>query len=1226
MTRKRRPKSTGVPTSGGVPVTEKLIDELAAEAERGYAPEKLRKRGRPPLGAGPSEIVPVRLDQELRRALEERAADEDTTQSDLVRRALRTFLAAERDREGDDPSEAANEEPERIVAAPGEPIAALRRGRDLHETASEPEAMTDMSAFEAMVSAPDAVVLDPRQREIRELLKLIGPEPMDFFTDACRIVDGAAGVSTQTHLAAHALREIEGRLHEVFDPMLTREARAKIVEAGKNEESHRAKIEAAAEILGLDEPTLELWLEYALPLHKLAHRVGLAGPRDVAEFRDHFASGQSVLLAVLRRLQTIYIDARPLVQELAGVRGPTKGHMKRLRNRVPHSTVILGEFFSTARLDWFPLLREEGYFENPPPLEVDEEGRVAFAEWPAARFLTRAAAVEELQDDVVEILNALDTDNPEARDATVEAALAMTPARAARLATKIADYLGGSDTWWTPRHSEELVTHLVEGGEVAAALEITKPLLAPAPRTADWGMRHAFTDLVPKLFPAVGLEGLALLRDLLAQELTVEGRDSANDLSTIWRESIVGGPDMRRRDLLVTALNSAADALVASSTATLREVVETLANDERAIFSRIALHLIADHPEPDIAAEWLGNEDLFRNFNLEREYAELAQVAFAGLDRGVEEEIFGWIEHGPTWRPRDLPEDEFEEYDAQWRLRELRRLPERPQEWQQRFDELVARFGDPADPLAPRMGRAAWSGTRSPKSKEELLELSDDGFLDFVRTWEPDGDWLGPSVEGLANELRDAAVAEPERFSRLLPELADGEPTYARNVVYGLQQVARDGGALEWEPILDFARRILGLPARLEGRDPAGDEVDPGWEWSRLEVARLLSSGLGRKSIPEEFRDEVWQVIAALAEDDDPAVETEDEREREGTQPEILSLNSVRACAIEAAIRFAAWSADDESGMAERPATLPQNVREVLDRHLDPERERTRTVQAVFGRHFNQLYSLDPEWTTERVAAIFPDDPRRARHRDTAWRAFIDANRFWPTSWEALAPQYRRAVEGLADERFEEEDVSLLDPTGALLGHVLSAYLNDLIELSDDSLLGVFFETAPLRLRRTFLEMIGTDLSGDHDVSERVRTKLQRLWEWRAEKVFAEGNVTELAGFDWWFGSGKLPHEWSVEQLVRVLEAGGGVTFDYVVTQRLPDLAAKDLSSAVRIMAALVEHAYTPHMVLSAREPFRTVLAAALTSGDGELVETARMTISRLYAERHIEFNDLLDQ
>src|SRR5437762_1357351 len=85
--------------------------------------------------------------------------------------------------------------------------------------------------------------------------------------------------------------------------------------------------------------------------------------------------------------------------------------------------------------------------------------------------------------------------------------------------------------------------------------------------------------------------------------------------------------------------------VVAAGTVTVDDAVQTLSVDERAIFSRIALHLIANHPEPDVAAEWLGNEEVFRNFNLEREYAELAQVAFPGLDATVKEEIFGWVKH-----------------------------------------------------------------------------------------------------------------------------------------------------------------------------------------------------------------------------------------------------------------------------------------------------------------------------------------------------------------------------------------------------------------------------------------------------------------------------------------------------------------------------------------------------------------------------------------------------
>ncbi len=79
-------------TSGGVPITDALIEELAAEAERGYDLDTMRPVGRPPLGDGPSEIVQVRVDPALGQALATRAAGDDTTPSEIVRRALRAYL------------------------------------------------------------------------------------------------------------------------------------------------------------------------------------------------------------------------------------------------------------------------------------------------------------------------------------------------------------------------------------------------------------------------------------------------------------------------------------------------------------------------------------------------------------------------------------------------------------------------------------------------------------------------------------------------------------------------------------------------------------------------------------------------------------------------------------------------------------------------------------------------------------------------------------------------------------------------------------------------------------------------------------------------------------------------------------------------------------------------------------------------------------------------------
>lgn len=81
-------------TSRGVPLTDDLITRLADEAEKGYPPERLARRGRPPLGDGPSEVVPVRLDPELRSRLDDRAQHDDITASELIRRALRAYLDA----------------------------------------------------------------------------------------------------------------------------------------------------------------------------------------------------------------------------------------------------------------------------------------------------------------------------------------------------------------------------------------------------------------------------------------------------------------------------------------------------------------------------------------------------------------------------------------------------------------------------------------------------------------------------------------------------------------------------------------------------------------------------------------------------------------------------------------------------------------------------------------------------------------------------------------------------------------------------------------------------------------------------------------------------------------------------------------------------------------------------------------------------------------------------
>lgn len=82
-------------TRTGLPLSDTELDALADEvAHTDYDVEALKKRprGRPPMGSGPAHVVPVRIDPELKAAVEERAATDQTSTSEVIREALRRFL------------------------------------------------------------------------------------------------------------------------------------------------------------------------------------------------------------------------------------------------------------------------------------------------------------------------------------------------------------------------------------------------------------------------------------------------------------------------------------------------------------------------------------------------------------------------------------------------------------------------------------------------------------------------------------------------------------------------------------------------------------------------------------------------------------------------------------------------------------------------------------------------------------------------------------------------------------------------------------------------------------------------------------------------------------------------------------------------------------------------------------------------------------------------------
>ncbi len=100
MKKGNRIETADVTLPDGTVRSEADFERMALEAETMEVDvDKLRRTGkfrmgRPPLGNGPSSVIQVRVDDELRALLTKRAEHEHSTPSAIVRDALKAWLEA----------------------------------------------------------------------------------------------------------------------------------------------------------------------------------------------------------------------------------------------------------------------------------------------------------------------------------------------------------------------------------------------------------------------------------------------------------------------------------------------------------------------------------------------------------------------------------------------------------------------------------------------------------------------------------------------------------------------------------------------------------------------------------------------------------------------------------------------------------------------------------------------------------------------------------------------------------------------------------------------------------------------------------------------------------------------------------------------------------------------------------------------------------------------------
>ncbi len=1114
--------------------------------------------------------------------------------------------------------------------------------------------------------------LDARQRRVFEALTDIDPELGRVYVGAVRVLTDPLNPAG-AYQGAHNLREICDRLHEYLEVSY---------EGPKEGKHHTTK----AMILDLEpgDPVVRHFYSVGERFKKHMH---LRSPKKQPPRSEDVLSDLRELEEVLLALRGPFYEVHPELDKLLVIDVPRGEDVQKLLALLARPGPARRAYFfdNLQKSGWLEPLRKAGFFSNPPePVENKEEGTIAFRPWPESRYLARMAEYEPeiVHDIILAILSKRgDIENTPVLADFVDAAMTMPADQAVNVAECAREWTRQYD-FLLPEKLAQLMKKLAEEGQKDEALRLAGSLLSlraddsrarkwreqqhrisesgpwadyePPPEARAWVDEHQYRHVLEEYFPSVveaaGFEGLNLLCDLLEKAMEIEEREvGAFDYSHSWRPAIQDHEQnlgFTIKEDLVEAIREATKWLIENRPDEAEQLLDELEGRPFSIFRRIALYILSWKPEadPERAAERLCDRKLFDDGDVRHEYYLLAQSYFHRLEPEEQEMVLAWIEAGPDdeesavrWDGTRLSQEEVKEYRKYWTVKRLSLFKGMlPTEWQEKYDDLVANVDEPEHPEFISYHEVRM-GIPSPKSAEELNEMTTPELVQFLADWEPPEDEVwGPAPEGLAQELQRAVEAEPIRYAQDAKQFEGLAPTYVGGILRGLVKVRRDGPTFPWEPVLGLCKWVIQEPEPQPTQPPSSvREVDPGWQWTRKTIAELLSVGFQKNELRFELREVAWQILGPLTRDANPTPDYEKTYGGQNSSPAELAINTVRGEAMHGVLKYALWCArhlrPDDPSLAQGPPVWPEipEVEEVLDYHLEPTNDPSAAIRSVYGHCLPWLVLLGAEWVQANLPRIFPKEPQYRYLWEAAWGSYVILNRPYDNVADILKDEY-----GVAVDKLGEQGVGAWrgpGPEKRLAQHLMLLYWRGRLSL-EDSLIGQFFLKASPDVRAAALAFIGRSLQQmDEPIPLDDGGPLCDLLELRIaaaqQDEDKDGVREELANFGWWFASGRLQDEWALERLSEVLELADGVIEpNRLVAERLALLASDQPSTVVACLAKMVDGDREGWRILGWREHARTILSAALSSDQEEAQSSARDIINGLGERGFHEFRDLLEQ
>lgn len=789
--------------------------------------------------------------------------------------------------------------------------------------------------------------------------------------------------------------------------------------------------------------------------------------------------------------------------------------VKKAVNAIKNQATYEYFFNKISSPDWIIPLWNKGFFKESPEI-IQQDNYIRFPVWVESEYLVKMASLAPQT--VAEVaLSIPDTDNIRVHEDIVDITLNIPANLAMNFVPKIKQWLDSPYLLLLPEKVAELMVKLAKEGETDSALDLMKTLLQIFPRqkredndefyfSVEPRIRFKYFEYgqilkncIPDLVSLIGQPVLEVLINLLSNAISftqnpkIKQDNSYQDF--IWRHyrdsddiEDDSSPYPKVEKALRIAVRNTAKQIIISNPDNLALIVSLLQQQHWLIFHKIALYLLNEFSDIDY--------DLVNNSLLNCDYFDLS---------------IGKLSYSNVVNKNRI--------------------------------------------------EASFIGIKSPKTSDELIELSQEELVYFLKNWQPISQdiFTSPSISGLEAELRQATEKRSLYFASIAEKFQELNPRYSVALLTGLSNVFRDKATQEkqqlndinWLSILNLCNWIV--TSSQEWRKNHSP-ISPDWREPRKAVLDLISIGLqldNTLEIPFQFRETVWNLLFPLTQDADPTPEYENNyitlnnKSENNYNIRTLLLNTIRSKAIYTVINYALWVRRHHKNLPNKEELIKQGFKamteviEVLEGHLDINKEPSLAVHAVYGYMFPNLTYLDENWTIKNLVKIFPREKHLELFRCAAWETYLTCCQLYISMYQILQDEYLYAVENLNSTENDLSDPT--EPQQGLIKHLMILYWwGDLILYQPDSLLTKFYENASGNLRGYAIEFIGRSLSNTEEkIPSELLERLLLLWEKRINEAKQSNKIEnytkELSAFSWWFKSEQFDNKWSIKQLKQVL-------------------------------------------------------------------------------------------